>query len=379
MTLIADVGIKQMNKHGEELCGDTVEVIHEEDGLVLVLSDGMGSGVKANILSTLTAKIASKMISEKVAIEDVVDTLAGTLPVCSERKLAYSTFSIIRFFNNGWVNLVDFDGCDVIRIYRNNEIKPIERTQYVASGRIINEANFHMLENETLVVVSDGVMHAGLGKLLQNGLGTEGLVDTLKNYVDVTAPVDDMAEKIIDICNSFYIQEPDDDTTAVVFRLVKERRVVIMTGPPSKKEMDSDFVTTFLKLPGKKVVCGGTTAQIYARRTGSQLHISSKMSRSGLPPMAYIEGVELVTEGAITMSAAQQILSGERAYTDGDPASKLAELLESAHHVTILQGMRINPAYKGDRMTGLNLRDVVVEKLVKTLQDAGKKVEIKQY
>lgn len=377
MALIGEVGVKQMHKMGEELCGDTVEVIYKEDGVVIVLSDGLGSGVKANILSSLTAKIASKMISENVPVDEVVATVVGTLPICSERGVAYSTFTIIRLYNNGVVHLADFDGCDVIRISKD-DIAPINRTQRTTNGRTINEANFKMNEGEALVAVSDGVMQAGLGGLLPNGLGTDGLVDVLERFVELDDSVASIAEKIVNICDSFYIQQPEDDTTAIVLRLVQEKRLVLMTGPPSEKFMDSQFVTRFLELPGKKIISGGTTAQIFSRRTGKQLRVSVVAISAGLPPQAYIEGVDLVTEGVITMTEAERKLADKETLGD-DPASQLAAMLLEAHHITILQGMRINPAYKGDRITGLNLREVVVEKMTKTLQSYGKKVKVEQF
>ena len=94
--LCADIGYKSINHFGEQLCGDHVDVVEQsEDSTVIVLADGLGSGVKASILSTLTSKIISTMMSEGLSLSDCVETIAQTLPICSVRGVAYSTFTIM--------------------------------------------------------------------------------------------------------------------------------------------------------------------------------------------------------------------------------------------------------------------------------------------
>ena len=68
--LCADIGYKSVNHFGEQLCGDHVDVVEQGEGSsVIVLADGLGSGVKASILSTLTSKIISTMMAEGLALE----------------------------------------------------------------------------------------------------------------------------------------------------------------------------------------------------------------------------------------------------------------------------------------------------------------------
>ena len=88
--LCADIGYKSINHIGEQLCGDHVDVVEEgENSTVVVLADGLGSGVKASILSTLTSKIISTMMAEGLTLEDCVETIAQTLPICSVRGDVY--------------------------------------------------------------------------------------------------------------------------------------------------------------------------------------------------------------------------------------------------------------------------------------------------
>lgn len=378
MALIGEVGIAQLLKHGEELCGDVVEITRGKDNTVVVLSDGLGSGVKAHILAKLTAKIASQMISNDIPIEDVVDTLIDTLPTCQVRNIAYSTFSIIRLYTDGVTYLVDFDGCPMLRIH-DNKIEPIARNVSIVNNRKINEASFRMVAGETLIVVSDGVVQAGLGEMLPNGLGIDGLIDSLYRFVDLTDSVQAIANKVVNICKSYYQDRMGDDTTCVVMRLKEENRVVIMTGPPSNTIDDARIVDDFLKTEGVHIICGGTTAKIFAREMDQKIRYALPKTDKKIPPISYIEGVDLTTEGIITLSEVQRLLENHQSVPEVDGLKELYHYLLAADHITVLQGMAENPAIKEGLQLPLDLRNVVIDRLSQTLEKMGKVVDIKCY
>ena len=119
--LCADIGYKSINHVGEQLCGDHVDIVEpDENSTVIVLSDGLGSGVKASILSTLTSKIISTMLAEGLPLEECVSTIAATLPVCSVRGVAYSTFTIIHIKNNETAEIIQYDNPQVVVIRDDN-------------------------------------------------------------------------------------------------------------------------------------------------------------------------------------------------------------------------------------------------------------------
>ena len=157
-----------LNKHGEELCGDNVVIARRPDSVIMVLSDGLGSGVKANILATLTTKIAATMLEMGASLEEVVETVGHSLPVCQVRDLAYSTFTILQIFSDGRVYLAEFDNPAVFYLHRG-ELTEIPKTERYIGDKKVKEARFQAEIGDFLVAISDGVVHAGIGGVLNLG------------------------------------------------------------------------------------------------------------------------------------------------------------------------------------------------------------------
>ena len=380
MAYIGEIGMSQLIKHGEVTCGDAAEVIRNADNVVVVLSDGLGSGVKANILSHLTTKIAAKMISSDISIEDVVETLAETLPTCSVRGLAYSTFSILRIYDDGIVHLMDFDGCPVVRIHKG-VIKVIKTVSLEIAGRRINEAFFRLEEDDLLLVVSDGVIEAGLGLTLPMGLGINGLVDAIKKHVKSIRNAQDLANQVIEICQSYYLSEPGDDTTAVAVRLKQAKRLVVLTGTPPDWSNDAAMVERFLAESGTKVICGGTTAHVFARETQREIQCSFAYVDEKIPPISQIKGVDLVTEGIVTMTEALNYFDRRASRSEGkDGASLLLNQFLESDDILFLVGTQINPAYKDNSLPiTFDLREAIIEKWRLRLEALGKRVTIEKW
>lgn len=335
MSLICEVGKTQLVKYGEVTCGDSVEIVRNPEGTVVVLSDGLGSGVKANILSNLTTRIISKMVSSQVPLEDIVETIIGTLPVCSVRNVAYSTFTILKINLNGQVHIIDFDGLPPIRI-SDGFVDVVERTDREISGRKINEAHLQLKEGDYLLITSDGVTEAGLGLTLPLGLQTSGLVKALKENVRLHNSAQDLVDQVIGICMSYYINEPGDDTTAVAVHLRQANECALLTGVPVDKNDDHKIVEDFLKTKGHKIICGGTTAQVFAREANRELELSNFCSLGDIPPISKIQGIELVTEDIITMNRCTELLEdNDLTQLPENGATMLLEELLYADKITI--------------------------------------------
>lgn len=382
-----DIGKYSMNKYEEELCGDHVETIKTDEGMIIVLSDGLGSGVKANILATLTSKIAITMLKEGASIEETISTIANTLPECQVRKLAYSTFTIVKIKNSGEVYMVEYDNPPIF-FYRDGKSFAIRKTKRTINNKVIYESKFNMRVGDTLVLISDGVVHAGVGMTLNLGWQWEHIDQYLRDLVKVEHEASMVARDLLGVCENLYGSRPGDDTTVVAIKLQERTYLDLFVGPPKDKSSDEKMVKYIKSAPGKVVLCGGTTANIVAREMNEDIAIDLQHYTHTVPPIGYMRGVDLVTEGLLTLNATKEIISnylenkdkglGVVRITGLDGASRLARmLLEESTHITFWVGQAINPAHQNpDFPENFNLKNTVVKEITKLLNELGKEVEV---
>ena len=390
MNIFIDTAYKSLNKYTEELCGDRVEIIRTPEFVILVLADGLGSGVKANILSTLTSKIIATMLSNGAKVEDCVDTIASTLPICNVRHLAYSTFSILQIFYTGEVYLVEFDNPTCVFL-RGNKLMEIPFENRVVSSKNIREARFQTAIGDSFVLFSDGVIHAGVGAVLNFGFQWENAAAHLQSVVQKEKTAARLALSLSQVCESLYAGKPGDDTTVAAVKILPEKVVNLFTGPPSSKEKDPELLHDFMAERGKRVVCGGSSAQIISRLLNRPVKTSINYTDPELPPIGYIDGMDLVTEGVLTLSKTNEILTEFRKNDfeydhikelDRDNgASKLAKLLlEDCTRLNLFVGKAVNAAHQNPNLpVDLNIRQHIVNQLTDNLRAIGKIVNVKYY
>lgn len=386
MDLFLETGYTSLHKHGEELCGDKVEYVEKDGFLTLVLADGLGSGVKANILATLTSKILCGMVSNNIPIEECVDTIIQSLPVCKVRGIAYSTFSIIHIDNGGKGSLIEFDNPQAI-YYHNGACRDLERNLHEMYGKKVYESPLQLHENDVLLTMSDGAVHAGVGKIMNFGWQRPDIIRHLNRIVKPEMSARYIACALAAACNDLYLDKPGDDTTIAAVKMRQKMPVSLMVGPPVNKEQDSVCVSRFLQREGKKIVCGGTSSQIVARYLNKSLETSFDFPDRDVPPIGHIHGIDLVTEGVLTLrkllTLSEKYLSTidlspkKQSKTDG--ASLLSNLLfEEATHVHFFVGQSVNLAHQNLPIdTTLKLK--LVETLARNLRKMGKVVEIEYY
>lgn len=390
MNVSVETSWKSLFKHGEELCGDKVEVLKTDDSDICILADGMGSGVKANILATLTSKILGTMFLNGAPIEDAVETIAKTLPVCREREVAYSTFSILQIFHSGEAYLVEFDNPACVFL-RDQKIVDYPYTTRVIEGKEIREYRFRVQLNDCFVIMSDGVIYAGAGELLNYGWTWESMAEYSLKCAKTTLSAPRLAAMLSQACDDLYEQKPGDDTTVVVARVIDRKVISLFTGPPENKEDDRRLMKEFMGGEGKKVVCGGTSANIAARVLEKEIKTDLTSADSDLPPIAVIEGLDLVTEGVLTLSRTLALLK-QYASDDVDVdffeeldkkngGAMLAKLLiEECTELKLFVGKAVNTAHQNSNLPfDLSIRMNLVEQMKDVAEKMGKQVTVKYF
>ena len=387
--LCADIGWKSINHEGEQLCGDHVDIIEQnENSTVIVLADGLGSGVKASILSTLTSKIISTMMAEGLPLEECVSTIAATLPICSVRGVAYSTFTIIHIIDNSVAELIQYDNPHVI-LLRDCENYEYPRSELNIDGKKIYKSTIKLQENDIFIAMSDGCPHAGIGTAYNFGWKREDIISFMETMSTAGYTAKILSTMLVDECNKLYGNKPGDDATACIVRIRKREPMNMLFGPPSNRSDCNRMMSLFFSKEGKHIICGGTTSSIAAKYLGKPIKPSLNFERSDIPPIAEIEGVDLVTEGVITVNKvleyAKDYLDKNENYEEWsfgrDGASLISRLLfEEATDINFYVGRAVNPAHQNpDLPINFNIKMNLVEELSACLKQMGKRIKVSYF
>ena len=387
--LCTEIDYRSLNKFGEELCGDHVDVVEQgENSSIIVLADGLGSGVKANILSTLTAKIISTMMAQSMSIEDCVATIASTLPVCSVRGIAYSTFSIIRIIDSEEAEIIQYDNPHVILLREGKKVE-IPETVMEIEGKTIYQSRIPIRRNDVFVAMSDGAVHAGVGKLLNFGWKREDIIQFLETLYDVRFTAKIITGMLLDQCGRLYQNEPGDDTTVCTIKIRNREQINLVVGPPANPNDVRKMMSLFFSKEGKHIVCGGTTSSLAAHFLDKPIKAEFNYVDPSIPPTAEIDGVDLVTEGVLTINRvltyAQNYLDNKGSYSQWrskrDGASLLARILfEEATDINFYVGKAVNPAHQNPELPiNFSIKMRLVDELSDCLQKMGKHIKVSYF
>lgn len=377
-------GIVSLNKKKEKICGDYYTIITDpdSDSTVMVLSDGLGSGVKANILATLTAEMLSIMIARKVNIRTAVKAVADTLPVCSVRNLAYATFTVMVAEENE-ICLLQYDNPDVI-LLRNGKNVEYCRDILMFGEKEIHQSYFQFGEGDMLIFMSDGVTNAGMGKTTYAGWGREEVVEFCEQHYRDGMSAQEMSSAIADAGLALNLDETDDDLTVLTVAAMKKNIVNIMVGPPADREDDCSYFETFFQKEGMHVVCGGTTAKLVADYLQTEVAGLPDSGTEEVPAMSEIKGIDLVTEGLLTLEKLVDYCDDfqeDRTYFNQiikkkDGAAELFRVLfAEATEINFFFGNALNDNYTSLHIDREKKKKMALE-LIDHLKAEGKKVKI---
>lgn len=386
MNLYIDFGFRSINHAGEEICGDRVETKRTAERFIGVLADGMGSGVKANILSTMGSTILSTMLMGGETVESAVDAVVRTLPVCSERGLNYCTFSVVTIDATGEARLTEFDNPQAW-IVRNRQIVQPERRSRTVAGKDIWESSLPLIEGDILVITSDGAVNAGCDNHFSFDWTWNSVARWLTERADRYPSALRLAADLVGAVDNLYGGKPTDDVTAMVIRIPHRQTVNIMYGPPEYPEDDEFMVHEFMDADGYKIICGGTTSNIVSRVLDSPLETLTETAADGVPPISFMADVDLVTEGVLTVTRAGNIM--KRYFSAGCSGANFSELdaqngaaflarqlVENCTTLRVFIGRAKNPAYEGkDVPLDLDMKLKAIERICELMRQHGRTVE----
>ncbi|MCU0525726.1 MAG: serine/threonine-protein phosphatase [Elainella sp. Prado103] len=378
-----DVYTSSLNKKGEELCGDKIKYRRTGKKLTIVLSDGLGSGVKANILATLTTEILLTMLDADVPLEEVLKTVIATLPICKVRKIAYSTFTIVQVdVETNRFTVINFDNPACFYFQQGKVAKLETRTENILDRKIsISEGCLQ--RGDFLGAVSDGVLYAGMGVTLNFGWGW----DDIANYIEqiFTRKVHtarSIIQEVIQKTHSLYQGEVGDDATIVGIYIRRRNPLMIFTGPPLDREKDVTYIERLLDFKGKKIVCGGTTGNIVASYLNESIETDLSTLRKDVPPIGILSYVDLLTEGILTISKATEYIKNcdcdlSRLRFDHNGAYLLTQEILQADSILFLVGQSINEFYQNPLLPkNISIRRSLIEDLVQFLRSRQKEVVV---
>jgi hypothetical protein len=373
-----DVDFCRQAKAGQVVAGDVFlsRKIKEEGRIITVLSDGLGSGVKAGVLANLTATMALRYTSAFVDVRQSAKTIMDTLPVCEKRKISYSTFTIVDLDEDGKTRVIEHGNPPLV-LLRGQTPVPIERASLTLEtwkDRVIHYSEFATQLGDRIVFFSDGVSQSGLGRVgLPLGWGQDRVTDFLQRQISAENEISsrELSRKLVAEALANDGRAAKDDITCGAIYYRRPRRLLVITGPPFNKERDGELAELVQNFDGRKVICGGTTAGIVSRLLGRPVTMDLKNLDPEIPPPAVMEGVDLVTEGTVTLAKVSEILErgnpGEPARKN--PATDLVTLMLQSDIVEFVVGTRINEAHQDPNVpVELDLRRNIIRKIASRLE-----------
>ena len=376
-----EVNCQQRNHAGERICGDVFlhKKVKEENRIIAVLSDGMGHGVKANMLATLTSTMALNFTVEHQNLEKIAEIIMNTLPVCSERRISYATFTILDIEIAGKVNILEYDNPQTIIIRDNKILDPGWQKVILNSeqnqGKELRTCSFTPEKEDRVVFCSDGITQSGLGSdKYPFGWGREDLMEFLVgeivNHPDLSAA--EIGARVVKKAVQNDNFESKDDTSCGVIYFRDPRKMLICTGPPYEKDRDKIYAEKVKNFTGLKVLSGATTGDIIAREWGKEIEDAFDFDDPDLPPVSFMDGVDLITEGILTLTKVSNILKDHNNQTvlGKGPADRIVKMILESDEIDFIIGTRINIAHQDPTLPiELEIRRTVIKRIAAILEE----------
>ncbi len=375
-----EINCQQKFQEGERICGDVFlsQKVSEEGRTIVVLSDGLGHGVKANMLATLTATMAINFTKEHKDVEKIAEIIMNTLPVCSDRKISYSTFTVVDIQEDGLTRILEYDNPHALIFRGKQQLDPewncILMTSEKNAGKEILTCAFHARKEDRIVICTDGVVQSGLGfTAYPFGWGRDKLSEHVRDLItrDPDISARKLSTRIINTAGQNDKYHSQDDTSCATLYFREPRKLLICSGPPYEKDKDAELATRVKEFTGRKILCGATTADIISREWNKNIVDSFEFTDPDLPPVSFMDGVDLITEGILTLGKVSVLLDqyNENLKVGKGPADEIIKMILQSDEVCFIIGTRINIAHQDPSLpVELEIRRTVVKRIARTLE-----------
>jgi hypothetical protein len=379
--LYYEVITEQISKRIEHPSGDVIDTERDKAATVHILCDGVGSGIKANVAATMCVARMKELLRSGFSLREAFASIVHTMEEARKKDLPIAFFTVTRVLSDGVAVILNYEMPEVLFVSKKyaTHLKSIAQPFYEG---IVSETNCMLYKGDGILLMSDGITQAGMGRGLPNGWGIEGVSkfvnDQLRNGVEIK----NLPIAVINEAKKKWQNQNEDDLSISLIHCRKGIIVNIFTGPPVNSETDDDVVNQFLANDGLKIVCGATTAKIVARYLGKELEIDPTFNSMISPPNYEIDGIDLVTEGAVTLNQLYNIWGEDLEKLEKDnPVSILYALLTVADRVNLFLGKSKNPAGEdiSFKQNGILNRDKIIPLLIQKFQQYNKIVTTEEF
>jgi len=370
----------QKNKKKHNVCGDYCLYERTSAGTFYVVCDGVGSGIYANISAITCANRMIELIRGGMSIRLTSETVAASMHRARKEDIPFAAFSAIAISPDGQYAVYSYESPNPI-LMQNNHATVLTPRFYTAGFEVIGESTGMLNIGDSLLMFSDGVSQAGLGHGHGMGIGSDGVSSFINLNYKPNENIAELPERIVEMCRNVSGGNCEDDTTLVLLHCREAKELTLLTGPPSKRTMNNSYAKTFMSMPGQKVICGSTTTDIVAEELGLKVETVSMGKSYGQLPEYRIEGIDLVSEGAITLNQANNIMDEPIERLSGDTiAERLCIILHNADVINMMIGNAANSAHDDliFKQSGVQIRKHVIRQIAEKLKKMGKLV-VEQY
>lgn len=365
----------QKIKKSQTVCGDHCVCKRTPTGMIYVVCDGIGSGVYANIAAITCADRLLELFRGGMSIRSACETVAASMHRARSEDIPFSAFSAAVILPDGQFVAYSYEAPNPV-IMQNNHAAELAPRFYTTGFEVIGEVTGTLHTGDSLLLFSDGISQAGMGHGLGTGIGSDGVASEINRNFNPDDGVAELPQKIVEMCKTVSAGNYEDDATLVLIHCREARELTLLTGPPSEKSLDNVYATDFFNMPGQKIVCGSTTVEIVARELNFKI-VTLSMGDSFQPPEYFIEGADLVTEGAVTLNHVWNILDEppER-LTGNSVAERMCLMLHNADVIHLMMGNASNTAHTDliFKQVGVRVRKSIIQQIVERLKNMGKLV-----